>query len=291
MIRRIVVICLVLIARSASAASIFFDDFNYSKSGEMKRRGWIIRTEAGHPGVPGAKWGEDRIEFLEDEGESILRMKSETAGTPSTTRQAQICHQRKYLEGTYAARLRFYDIAVGDRIVETFYMTSPLKAPMDPDYSATDFEYLPNGGRGQTGPALFATTWETLSPESNSKGDRLLTTERGSREGWHTLVIQVADNNVRYYIDGRILATHGGKFYPESFMSLNFNLWFIRDGLVKSKEPRTYRQDIDWVFHEAKKVVTPEEVEARVTALRRQGVRFRDSVPSPKPPLDSPCNL
>lgn len=77
----------------------------------------------------------------------------------------------------------------------------------------------------------------------------------------------MADKNVRYYIDGRLLAPHGGKFYPESFMSLNFSLWFIRDCLVKSKEPRAYRQDIDWVFHEAKKVLTPEEVEARIAAL------------------------
>ena len=81
----------------------------------------------------------------------------------ANTTQTQICHQRKYLEGTYAARVRFTDSPVsgpgGDQIVESFYTISPLKAPMDLDYSELDFEYLPNGGWGIDGPTLYATTW------------------------------------------------------------------------------------------------------------------------------------
>ena len=40
-------------------------------------------------------------------GNFLVRMTATTDGT--TTRQAQFCHQRKYYEGTYAARVRFHD--------------------------------------------------------------------------------------------------------------------------------------------------------------------------------------
>jgi hypothetical protein len=74
-------------------------------------------------------------------------------------------------------------------------------------------------------------------------------------------------------------------------MSVNFNLWFIRDGMTKETVERSYNEDIDWVFHEAGSALTPDEVEARVATLRRAGVKFRDTVPAPKPALDSPCNF
>ena len=40
-------------------------------------------------------------------------------------------------------------------------------------------------------------------------------------------------------------------------MSINFNLWFIRDGMIKSSERREYQEDIDWVFHQAGTALTP----------------------------------
>jgi len=73
-------------------------------------------------------------------------------------------------------------------------------------------------------------------------------------------------------------------------MSINFNLWFIRDAAVKSSVLRHYQEDIDWVFHAAKKLLTPEEVEAKVTSLRRRAVKFQDTVPAPVPKLISPCD-
>jgi hypothetical protein len=247
--------------------------------------------------MPGAIWGNSGVSFPADRdqrGNRLLRMTSSTDGTGPNTHQTQICHQRKYLEGTYAARVRFVDVPTdgptGDQLVESFYTISPLKAPMDPDYSELDFEYLPNGGWGSVGPTLFTTSWRTFSPEPNWKKDNVFNTSVGSLTGWHILVIQVSDGNVKYFIDGKSLAEHSGQYYPRSLMSINFNLWFIRDQTVKSNQVRHYQEDIDWILQEAKKILTPEEVETKVASLRRDSIRFRDTVPAPVPRLVSPCD-
>ena len=277
---------------------VLFDDFSYTNQKQLKRHGWIVRTAAGWPGVPGATWSEEGVSFLKDTDEPnnrMLRMTSSTNGTGANTTQTQICHQRKYLEGTYAARVRFNDNPVsgpgGDQIVESFYTISPLKAPMDPDYSELDYEYLPNGGWGINGATLYATTWETFSPEPNWKKDNVFKTATGSQAGWHTLVTQVVNGKVTYFVDGKLFVEHGGDYYPEDTMSINFNLWFIRDGMVKANETRTYQEDIDWVFYQAGVGLTPGEVYAKVADMRRKSVRFRDTVPAKVPALDSPCNF
>jgi Glycosyl hydrolases family 16 len=273
-----------------------FDDFTYTNKEQMKKHGWIIRTEPGWPGIPGAIWSEANVSFLKHPTEPknrIVRMTSSTDGTRTT--QTQICHARQYLEGTYAARVRFTDQPIsgpgGDQLVQSFYMISPLKAPMDPDYSELDFEYLPNGGWGIDGPTLYATTWETFSPEPNWKKDNVFKTTNGSEAGWHTLVIQVLNQQVRYFVDGKPFAEHGGNYYPEDTMSINFNLWFIRDGMIKSKERRAYQEDIDWVFFEGGSALTPEQVDAKVAKFRRDNLAFRNIVPDNMPTLKSPCNF
>ena len=274
------------------AAAVLFEDFSYANKQQMKQHGWIIRTEPGWPGVPGALWREDGVTLVKDDSNNqVLRMTSFTDGT--TTAQTQICQQRKFFEGTYAARVRFTDKAVvgpgGDQIVQSFYTISPLKAPMDLDYSELDYEYLPNGGWGIDGPTLYTTTWETFSPEPNWKKDNVFQTANGSQAGWHTLVTQVFDKKVRYFVDGKLFAEHSGEYYPEDTMSINFNLWFIRDGMAQSKERRQYEEDIDWVYFQANTSLTPEQVEAAVAALRKKSVKFRDTVPSKG--LKSPCNF
>ena len=276
---------------------VLFDDFNYDNPQQMKKNGWILRTEAGWPGIPGATWKEEGVSILKDSDQPnnrIVRMTSATDGTAANTTQTQICHQRKYLDGTYAARVRFTDQPLsgpgGDQLVQSFYTISPLKKPWDPDYSELDWEYLPNGGWGIDGPTLYATTWETFYPEPNWKKDNVFETSNGSRAGWHVLVTQVMDQKVRYFIDGKQFAEHGGNYYPEDTMSINFNLWFIRDGAIKSTERREYHEDIDWVFFQANTALTPEQVEAAVAAQRRTG-KFRDTVPAKVPALKSPCNF
>jgi hypothetical protein len=281
-----------------SKPEVLFDDFSYNNHKELNDHGWIVRTEPGWPGVPGATWSEHGVTFLKDQMDPrnrILRMTSSTDGPNANTTQTQICHERKYLEGTYAARVRFTDKPVsgpaGDQIVQSFYTISPLKAAMDLDYSELDWEYLPNGGWGINGPTLYSTTWETFSPEPNWKKDNVFKTVGGSQAGWHTLITQVAGGKVTYFVDGKLFAEHGGDYYPEDIMSINFNLWFIKDGMVNVSGARKYHEDIDWVFHAAKTALTPAEVEKQVKTLRKNSVKFRDTVPAKVPMLTSPCNF
>jgi hypothetical protein len=135
---------------------ILFDDFDYSSIEEMSANGWIVRSGMGWPGVTGASFRSENVSFVEypaQPGNRLLRMTSATDGSREGTFQTQICHQRKYLAGTYAARVRFSDEPVsgvdGDQIVQTFYMITPYDRPLNPDFSEMDFEYLPNGGWGR----------------------------------------------------------------------------------------------------------------------------------------------
>ena len=125
-----------------------FDDFSYSSTAQLAQHGWIVRTKPGWPGVPGATWRRANVTV----GHGLLRMTSSTDGTYAGTTQTQICQQRKFREGTYASHVRFRDAPLsrpaGDQPVESFYTISPLRRPLDPNYSEIDFEYLPNGGWG-----------------------------------------------------------------------------------------------------------------------------------------------
>ena len=278
----------------------FFDDFNYTTTDDevFVERGWIVRSEAGWPGVPGATWSSEDVIIVtdpDDETNSLMQMTSSTDGTAQNTEQTQFCQQRSFLYGTYAARVRFSDEPAvdpdGDNIVQTFYTISPLAFDLDPDYSELDFEYLPNGGWGVRGNVLFATTWETFRPEPNWLADNTSGSLNNSFAGWHTLVLQVTDSSVKYYVDGDLMAFHTGEFVPEVPMSINFNLWFINGGLLDSNEPREYVEQIDWVFHAVDTVLTPEEVESQVADLREAGTSYMNTVLPQDPPLESPCNF
>ena len=275
------------IASGCATQKVLFDDFNYSDTRQLEQHGWIIRNASGWPGVPGAKWGGISLP-----GDGTVRMTSTTDGTAANTQQTQLCHQRKYLDGTYAARVRFTDAPLagpaGDQIVETFYLISPIRKMLDPVYGECDFEYLPNGGWGKTGPTMFSTTWFTFQLEPWI-ADNVSNNVSGALGGWHTLVAQLGNGTVNYFVDGKPFAQHGGKFYPRSIMSINFNLWFVRTGLIPGNESRTYVEDIDWVYHRSGKVIAPDAVDAAVAKLRQRTVAFRDTVPDAG--LSSPCNF
>jgi hypothetical protein len=281
-------------------AGIFFDDFTYTSTGDeaFTERGWIVRSADGWPGVSGASWraeGVTVVDDADDETNRLIQMTSATDGTPENTYQSQFCQRRKFLEGTYAAHVRFSDAPAtgpdGDTIVQTFYTISPLEYDLDPDYSELDFEYLPNGGWGFDDNVFFATTWETFRPEPNWLADNSSDYLQDSFDGWHTLVVEVADSTVTYYVDGDLLAEAADEYYPEVPMSINFNLWFVNGGLLDSNEEREYVEQVDWVFHAADVILTPEEVEVYVEDMREEGTDYLDTVPPLARPLESPCNF
>lgn len=289
-------------AESPEDHAFLFDDFTYAGPQAMSEHGWLARTKRGIPGVHGASWGGmEGVSFVPDPDEPdnrLMRLTSSTAGDAATTYQIQLCHQRKYLEGTYAARVRFEDTPAsgpdGDEIVETFYAISPAN---EPNYSEIDFEYLPNGGWGVEEPTFWVTTWAPWGrvrpqpPDAEHDHDNTSSQREESFEGWHVLVIQVAEGSVRYFIDGELIGTHGGGYAPTAPLSINFNLWFVEDGLLESETPRQYVQHVDWVYHEVDTVLTTEEVERSVEKLRETYTSFRDTVPARSPALPSLCDL
>ncbi len=291
-------------ATKLASAEVFFDDFDYRDLTGFYANNWKARTQTGHPGIAGATWSDSGISFHQDINGSengAVRMTSSTDGSGENTVHTQFCHARKYLKGTYAARVFFRDEPTfgpdGDEVIQTFYAISPLKAPMDLDYSETDFEYLPNGGWGEgNDPAMWSTTWETFQLTPWTKVNEY-TRKPGSYAGWRTLVLNVHDDRVDYYVDGVLLSKHSEKVSPEVPMSINFNLWFMPEGAdgsngpVKSKEKRQYQEDIDWVFHQVDDVLTTAQVQGKVAALRSQNVTHMDNVAPNNPPLPSPCGL
>ena len=288
-------IALLLTLPGCATRHVLFDDFNYAAPEDVARNGWIIRTEVGWPGVQGSAWGKESFSIVQDPeraGNVLLRMTSTTDGTGEHTRQSQLCQQRKFLEGTYAARVRFTDQPAGgptgDQIVETFYFISPQKAPMDPEYGEIDFEYLPNGGWNHVGPTFFFTTWFTFRLDPWF-ADNVEMHRPGGLDGWHTLITQVGNGLVRYFVDGQQVAQHGGKFYPRSVMSMNFNLWFTREGLIPGNDTRTWIEEIDWVYFRGGRVQSPRSIERTIADLRRRSIQFKDTVPASG--LTSPCNF
>ena len=293
---------LILTADFARAAGVFFDDFTYADRAALAAAGWILRETSGHPGVPGATWRADAISLVDDPADAqrparnrLLRLTARTDGTPQGTVQAQLCHARKVLEGTYAARVRFSDAPVdgldGDPVVQTFYAVAPLRHDFDPEFSEIDWEYLPNGGWGSARTRLYGISWQTARIEPwlayNQAHEAF-----GSHDGWHVLVMQVDASQTRHYLDGRLLATHGGRNVPVVPMAISFSQWFSPGGLLPaSASPRVYQQDVDWVFHARARLLMPRQVLAEVKTLRRRGLTHIDGVPAADPPLASRCDF
>ena len=228
-------------------------------------------------------------------GNRLLRLRASTDGTPQRTTQAQVCHARRYLEGTYAARVRFSDRPVhgpdGDVVVQTFYAVGPLKFDFDPEYSELDWEYLPHGGWDDARTRLYGVSWQTVRVEPWLAFNQPHQEFR-SMDGWHVLLMQVAGGRTRWFIDGALRAEHGGRNYPVVPMSIRFNQWFSPGGLVPGVEARrSYEQDVDWVFHARNQVLSPAQVQQAVDRLRGAGRAQVDSVAAAVPALDSRCDF
>ncbi|PFH11379.1 glycosyl hydrolase family 16 [Collimonas sp. PA-H2] len=282
----------------AAADPIFFDDFHYADTTALVAGGWKIRDQQGHPGIEHGLWGPDTVSLVDDPqtgGARLVRLNARTDGTPQGTFQAQLCHQRKYFEGTYAARIRFSDAPLagpgGDLVVESFYTSSPLKHDFDPQYSELDWEYLPNGGWGNPHSRLYSVSWQTVQMEPWNAFNQVHEEQR-ALGGWHTVLMQVAAGKIRYFLDGVQLDEHGGRNYPAQPMSINFNLWFSPSGvLADSKAQRSYQQDVAWVLHAKDQLLSPAQVDAAVGAYRKAGAHRIDTVPAMTPALASNCDF
>ena len=227
---------------------ILFDDFSYTNKQQLKKNGWIVRTVPGWPGVPGAKWLDTNVTLLKDPKNAknrILRMTSSTDGTPENTTQTQICHQRKYLEGTYAARVRFSDAPISGPERRSARAKLLHHQPVE----SSDGSRLQRAGLGIPAERRLGNRWTNtlfnhvgnFQPEPNWKKDNVFKTTNGNQGGWHTLVTQVTGGKVTYFVDGKLHVEHGGEYYPEDTMSINFNLWFIRDGMIECERDAQIR--------------------------------------------------
>jgi hypothetical protein len=283
---------------AAAPCGALFDDFSYSSSSDpaIAARGWTVRTNAGGPGVPGAAWPASNVSFPTVDGQKSLQLTAATDGTAGGTSHAEMFHQRKFFEGTYAARVKFADAPVsgtdGDHLVETFFTITPLDRPLDPNYGEIDFEYLPNGGWGEQGPIFYQTTWETYQNEP-WQAVNTHTEQRQSFNGWHNLQFNVSAGRVKYFIDGVQVADHGDQYYPETNMSINFNLWFI-DLAAHAGGRAVYNQAVDYLYYAGSEALTPAQVATRVSGLRSAGTTHTDTVGSgncpTNPPTQNPTN-
>ncbi|MFE9663237.1 cellulose binding domain-containing protein [Streptomyces sp. NPDC005955] len=261
-----------------------FDDFAYTSGSDPKlgANGWQLRSWGGGPGVYGATWSPKNVTFSQEAGSSLMTLKAGTAGTAASTEHAEISTtSMKFKNGTYAARVKFTDAPVqgpdGDHVVQTFFAINDLKSPMADDYAEYDFEYLPNGGWGETSNAFFATSWETYHPTTGQLVNTH-TVARSSHDGWHDLVFTIDGNDIRYYLDGRLFGTHGAGFLPERAMLISFNQWFTDLAGQTSTAPRSYEQQVDYVLHVKDQVLTPAQVASKVDAYRATGTAFSDTV-------------
>ncbi|GAA4640791.1 cellulose binding domain-containing protein [Actinoallomurus vinaceus] len=259
-----------------SGSGVLFDDFHYTGPSDpnLGAHGWSIRTGGGGPGIQGT-WSANAFSFPSDstaQGGKVMNLAATTDGTTNGTTQAEIdTVQRKFFEGTYAARVYFNDAPTtgpnGDHVNETFYTITPD----DSLYSELDNEYLPNGGWGAPGPTLYTTTWYSADAM-----DRQTHNVISSLQGWHTLQMTVAGGTVTYYVDGNVYFSTTGKYYPREKMTIDFNEWFID---LPFSGARTWNEKVNWVYYNASGALTPAQVTSAVNGYYSAGTHFTDTVP------------
>ena len=263
------VIVLILLACGAFGQAVFFDDFNYTSSNDpnLLNFGWAPRSGGGGPGI--GTWDPTHITFIPDPANSsneLMQMAATTSGTASTTVQTEILTPFKFLHGTFAARVKLADAPQtgpdGDQLYQTFFTISPYKGR---PYSEIDFEYLSNGYGSVLTPHFFFTLWQTTHKNAS-------TNIAASYSGWHTLVVDDADGvSTHFYVDGLLVAQFS-VYYPAALMAIDFNQWFPTGSLVNSSTPRTWVEQIDWVYHAKDTLLTTAQVQANVASYRSQKI-------------------
>lgn len=273
-------------ALALAAALVFFDDFSQRETAQLAAQGWLLRDQAGHPGVPGATWDPAALELIDDpdhKGNRLLRLHARTG--PAGTVQSQLCRPQQFLWGTSSARLRLGPRAEGgDPIVQAFFQVSPLRFDYDPLFSELDWEYLPNGGWGSPQTRLYGIAWQTVRLEPWDAHNRMQEefADQGGR--WLQLTVQATPQGSRWFVDGREIAFHAGRTVPRQAMALAFSHWVSPGGLQVGERERRYHFDVDWVLHARDQQLSPAAVAAQVQRLRKQGVVRRDELPASDQP-------
>ena len=266
----------------ASPLNEFFDDFNYESSGDtlLLQHDWTVVHGVNAPPA-GSNYSRDLVTFEQAQPGSnnrLMVLKAKTDGQIKNMELSRIEAPPVFREGTYAAQV-FFDHAMRktwDGNIQTFYLISPLKYPIDSSYSECDIEYLPynvwskdNNMRSR----VYFSTWESYCT-SPYFVDHALDSREMNLWGWHILIIRISDGQVYYSLDKseESLITHkyspdGSTVYPESFMHLAFANW------ITSTSPdfsgwRESSLKVDWVYHAADTTLNFYEIRRRVNALR-----------------------
>ncbi|ATB34041.1 cellulose binding domain-containing protein [Melittangium boletus] len=261
-----------------SVSAEFFDDFTYNSTADAAFTNlWTVRTYAGGPGVGGATWSAGNVSMVSEGSNRLMRLQASTNGSAAGTSHSEVISRaQKFKFGTYATRIKFRDAPLsgprvyGDKYVETFFALTPYNSA---SYSEQDYEYLPNGGWGQGNTStMFLTSFDknkAASPERKLSY---------SHDGWHTLVLHASPSGNIYHIDGVELANHTSQFAPLINQFLDFQMWFIELGTTNGT-PRTYFEEVDWVYFAKDTYLNTNAVNATVTSLRNASVPRKDTVP------------
>jgi hypothetical protein len=299
-----IVVSLVVGAQLAQAQQILFDDFSYTTTAQLANNGWRVRTWEGGPGLANGSWSSNNISFVTDPAapaNKFMRLKASTningstivnnRSTSGSVSQAEVARvEQIYKNGTWAARMYFNDAPStgpdGDTAIETFFGLTDYIEGAEP-YSEIDFEYLPNGGwwTGSATPSMWSGTYRIVdwTDESNHG----VTRTQGSLQGWHTLVMQVQDGLITFYIDGAYQTAFSGAVAPDYPMYLMFQLWISNDcfnagcsklGYINSSSYREYSEDVDWVYFEKNNQVPATEIPSKVASLRAAGISYVQNI-------------
>lgn len=273
----------------AIPAGEYFDDFHYAGAGDpaLDKHGWVVRTSSGGPGILNT-WSASGVSFPDiagADGGEVLDLSAGTNGTDSGTTQAELDSVNvPFFTGTYAARIHFDNAPTsgtdGDPINEDFYMISPRNS----DYSELDAEYEPNGGWGAPGPRLDTTTWYSVYNCANVTTavsvvgcDRATQKNMINLSGWHTLVITAVGGVVTYSMDGKVLFTTSGKYFPRESMSADFNTWFV-DLEQSIGGKRKWDMQVNWFYYDSAQAMSLPQVQQTVNGLYASGDNFVDTV-------------
>lgn len=277
-------------------AQLLFDDFTYTTPDDAS---FLLNWKASDygPAAPGVGvFSKNNVVFMVDPANSLnkqMRIMFKTSGSRETTIQGEVEGKKQFLYGTYATRMRFYNQPIegpsqvvgpdtGDRMIQTFFTISPYYVP-NTDYGELDFEYLPNAGWNAdeggrfTGPTMWNTTWK-------NRDTRITKPTQEDFSGWHTFWMTVTPTAVTYYIDDRIMVQHTNvEYIPKTTMYLMYNIWVSGEMFAAGQNgiPRTWAEDVDWVYYAKDTTLTRSDVESFVNQYRSQNIPKKDTLPAP----------